>query len=354
MPRFTRPLIFLVTFLIAFAASAFSQNQPKAVMAYYEFSGSDHSLRAFSSYLNQIPTDTFGIDRDGNVAGTAPAAALAFAQSHGMQTFATVSNFGNLGFVPLIAHHILTHPKIRAKAIQNMLSVLQTYGYTGVNIDFEAVPHRDRSEFTAFIREVAEAMRAAGYLTVVSVPAELQDNPNDSWAGAFDFKSLAPNVDILQLMTYDENGPWGPPGPVAGMDWVEPCVQFAVSVVPSNKISLGIPAYGYDWNLTKSTGVQVYWKQIPGLMAKWSATSQWDVTSSSPYFTYTSANGSRHVVWYEDARSIPLKSALTVSYNLAGVSVFALGFEDQAFWDAISSGFGSNRLQNLNIGSDRN
>jgi spore germination protein YaaH len=338
-----RILVTLILSLIALRASAFSQNQPKVVMAYYESSGSDHSLRAFASYLNQIPTDTFAIDRDGNVSGTAPAAALGFAQSHGMQTFATVSNFGNLGFVPLIAHHILTHPVIRAKAIQNMLTVLQTYGYTGVNIDFEAVPHRDRAEYTAFIREVAKAMRGAGYLTVVSVPAELQDDPNDSWAGAFDFKALAPNVDVLQLMTYDENGPWGPPGPVAGLDWVEPCVQFAVSVVPSNKISLGIPAYGYDWNVTKATGVQVDWKQIPALMAKWGATPQWDVASSSPYFSYTSAAGSSHVVWFEDSKSIPIKSGLTVTYGLAGVSVFALGFEDQTFWDAITSGFGTDR-----------
>ncbi len=315
--------------------------QPKTVMAYYEYSGSNHSLHAFSSYLNQIPTDTFAIDKNGNVSGTPPMAALAFAQSKGMQTFATVSNFGKSDFVPLIAHHILIHPTIRAKAIQNMLVVLQTYGYTGVNIDFEAVPHKDRAEFTAFIRELAQVMRPAGYLTMVSVPAELQDDPNDSWAGAFEFKALAPNLDILQLMTYDENGPWGPPGPVAGMDWVEPCVQYAVSVVPSNKISLGMPAYGYDWNLTRGTGVQLYWKVIPALIAKVGAVPQWDVQSSSPYFSYTAANGTSHVVWYENTQSVPLKSALAVTYNLAGVSVFALGFEDQTFWESVTAGFAS-------------
>ena len=182
-------------------------------------------------------------------------------------------------------------------------------------------------------------MRPAGYLTVLSAPAELEDNPNDSWTGAFDFAALAPNVDIFQLMTYDENGPWGPPGPVAGMDWVEPCVQFAVSIVPSSKISLGIPAYGYDWNLTRKTGLQIYWKNIPTLIAKMNAVPQWDAVSSSPYFSYTAPNGTSHIVWYENAQSVPLKSALTVNYNLAGVSVFALGFEDQTFWDAITAGF---------------
>jgi spore germination protein len=334
----------LLVFLMAMGTSAVSQNLPqdqKTVMAYFEFSGSGHSLRTYASYLNQIPTDTFAIDREGNVFGTPPMAALAFAQSRGMQTFATVSNFGKSDFVPAIADKILNHSTIRAKAIQNMLTVLRTYGYSGVNIDFEAVPHKDRAVFTAFVREVGQAMHASGYLSMISVPAELQDDPHDSWAGAFDFKALAPNLDILQLMTYDENGPWGPTGPVAGLDWVEPCVQYAVSVVPANKISLGIPAYGYDWNLTRGTGVQVYWKQIPALMAKYNAVRIWDNTSSSPYFSYTSAGGGNHVVWYEDAESIPLKSALTVKYGLAGVSVFALGFEDVTFWQAITSGFGS-------------
>jgi spore germination protein len=125
------------------------------------------------------------------------------------------------------------------------------------------------------------------------------------------------------------------------MDWVEPCVQYAVSVVPSNKISLGMPAYGYDWNLTRGTGVQLYWKVIPALIAKVGAVPQWDVTSSSPYFSYTAANGTSHVVWYENTQSVSLKSALSVTYNLAGVSVFALGFEDQTFWESVTAGFGN-------------
>ena len=334
-----RTLRLLLTLLAAIGSCPFAHAQAKVVMAYFEIGNSNHSLHKFSSYLNQIPTDTFAIGAKGVVSGTPPVADLAFARSKGMQNFATVSNFGRTGFVPGIAVAILNNPSNRARAIQNMLAVVQKYAYTGINVDFEAVPPRERAAFSEFIAELAQAMRSAGYLTMVSVPAELQDDPNDSWAGAFDFAALAPNVDILQLMTYDENGPWGPPGPVAGLDWVAPCAQYAASVVPANKISLGIPAYGYDWDLTRGTGVQVYWERIPFLIAKVGAMPQWDAASSSPYFTYTATNGSNHVVWYEDTRSVPLKSALTVTYNLAGVSVFALGFEDATFWPAVISGF---------------
>jgi spore germination protein len=339
-----RVIILLILLnLVTIGIPAFSQTQPKAVMAYYEVANSSHSLHKFASYLNQIPTDTFAITGKGVISGIPPVADLVFARSKGMLTFATVSNFGKTGFVPGIAEAILNNPTNRARAIQQMLAVVQKYSYSGINVDFEAVPNTDRSAFTKFISELAQTMRPAGYLIVVSVPAEVQDNPHDSWTGAFDFAALAPNLDILQLMTYDENGPWGPPGPVAGLDWVTTCTKYAASVVHASKISLGIPAYGYDWNLTRGTGFQVYWERIPAMIAKFGAVPQWDETTSSPYFTYTAANGTSHVVWYEDTRSIPLKSALTVNYNLAGVSVFALGFEDQNFWEAISSGLNDQR-----------
>lgn len=314
-------------------------DSPKQVMAYLEGAKSSYeSLTTFYSYMNQMPTDTFAVDVQGSISGTAPAQALQFAKSKGMQTFATVSNFDSVGFDAKITHSILNHAKPRARAIDQMLKLAQHWGYSGINIDFESIDHSDRKAMTSFVHDVAQKMRVAGLLTVVSVPAELKDNPEDSWTGAFDFAALGQTADIVQVMTYDENGPWGSPGPVAGLNWVEPCIVYSVSVVAPNKLSLGIPAYGYDWNMTVKTGVQVLWKDIPTLISKTGATAQWDATSSSPFFTYHAADGASHVVWYEDEKSIPLKSALAVSYKLAGVSVFALGYDDLRFWQAVHAG----------------
>jgi spore germination protein len=331
--------ITVLALIAAAQAQSTSPDSSKQVMAYLEGAGSSYeSLTAFYSYMNQMPTDTFAVDVHGTISGTAPAQALQFAKSKGMQTFATISNFDASGFDAKITHSILNHARPRARAISEMMKLVQHWGYSGINIDFESIDHTDRKAMTSFVHDVAQKMRAAGLLTVVSVPAELKDNPEDSWTGAFDFAALGQNADILQVMTYDENGPWGSPGPVAGLNWVEPCIVFSVSAVAPNKLSLGIPAYGYDWNMTAKTGVQVFWKDIPALISKTGATPQWDSASSSPFFTYHATDGSSHVVWYEDEKSIPLKSALAVSYKLAGVSVFALGYDDLRFWQAVHAG----------------
>jgi spore germination protein len=313
-------------------------NSPQKILAYYESAGSYDSLTTFSSSIDQLSTDTLGVDMEGKIKGNAPEKALAFAKSKGMPSFACVSNFGAHDFDPKIAHAVLANTKIKQRVIAGLLKRVQDAGYSGVNIDFESINHEERKQFSAFVREVARKMHAAGLLTVVSVPAKRQDDPNDAWTGAFDFATLGRDADILQVMTYDQHGPWGAPGAVAGLNWVEPSIQYALSVVPASKVSLGIPAYGYDWNLTKKTGEQIHWKDIPALIANTGAAAQWDAASSSPFFNYQAADGSSHVVWYEDAKSIPLKSALAVSYKLAGVSVFALGFEDAEFWRALHAG----------------
>jgi spore germination protein YaaH len=340
--NYAKPLrVVLLTAMVALPVTlshAASPDSPKQVMAYLESARSCYeSLTAFYTYMNQMPTDTFAVDVHGTVRGTAPAQALQFAKSKDMMTFATVSNFGAIGFDPKITHAILNNSRPRTRAIHQLLALVQHWGYTGINIDLESVDRTDREAFSSFIHDVAQKMRTAGFLTVVSVPAELKDNPDDSWTGAFDFAALGQSADILQVMTYDENGPSGSPGPVAGLNWVEPRIAYSVSVVDPNKLSLGIPAYGYDWNMTAKTGVQVFWKDLPGLISKTGATPQWDSASSSPFFTYHAADGSSHVVWYED-ESIPLKSALAVSYKLAGVSVFALGYDDLSFWQAVHAG----------------
>ena len=331
--------IALLALIAATVAQPASPDSPKEVMGYLEGAESSYnSLTAFYSYMNQLPTDTFAVDAHGTVSGTPPTKALQFAKSKGMKTFAAVSNFDAIGFDPNITHAILNEPKPRAQAINQMMKLVRQWDYSGINIDFESIDYTDRKAFSSFVHDVAQKMRRAGYLTVVSVPAELKDNPEDSWTGAFDFAALGKTADILQVMTYDQHGPWSTPGPVAGLNWVEPCIAFSVSVVAPSKLCLGIPAYGYDWNMTAKSGVQVFWKDIPALISKTGATPQWDSASSSPFFTYHAADGSSHVVWYEDAKSIPLKSSLAVSYKLAGVSVFALGYDDLSFWQAVHAG----------------
>jgi spore germination protein YaaH len=142
-------------------------------------------------------------------------------------------------------------------------------------------------------------------------------------------------------MTYDEHGSWGEPGPVASYPWVESVIKYALTTMPSSKILLGLPAYGYDWNTTTNTGNKaVTWKSIPNLISTTGAVAQWDSVAQSPYFYYTDSTGNNHTVWYENTQSITAKTKLVNTYNLGGIGMWRMGLEDVNFWTAVKSGLG--------------
>ena len=58
----------------------------KAILAYYESSGSYAALVHYAPALNEIATDTFGVDDRGSISGYAPWAALKAAHSRSMAT----------------------------------------------------------------------------------------------------------------------------------------------------------------------------------------------------------------------------------------------------------------------------
>ena len=63
-----------------------------------------------------------------------------------------------------------------------------------------------------------------------------------------------------------------------------------------------------------------------------------DTASSSPHFSYRTASGENHVVWYENEASLRMKAQYAIQMGLGGVSIFALGYDSPNFWAALHNG----------------
>ncbi|MEC0230787.1 glycosyl hydrolase family 18 protein [Paenibacillus alba] len=332
----TAALVFTLSAGVAAKASA---NSP-IILGYYT-NDSAAALTSYHSYINQISTDTFNTDASGNIVGTIPTQAVNYANSVGILPYALVSNYGATDWDSNAAHQVLTNAAAKQKLIANMVSLVKTNHYKGINVDFESVLASDRNALTSFVKDVASIMKAQGYLTMVSVPAKDTDDPADDWSGAFDYEQLGTYADFIQVMTYDEHGVWADPGSVASKPWMTAALKFSITYVPSEKVIMGIPAYGNDWNLsdkTNSSNKLIPWKDIPQLITSTKGKPTRDNASGSMTFKYTAKDGSKHVVWYEDETSIKTKTHYTLTYELAGVSVYAMGEEDEKFWKAVAAG----------------
>ena len=112
---------------------------------------------------------------------------------------------------------------------------------------------------------------------------------------------------------------------VAPINQVRSVVRFAVGEIPPDRILMGMPNYGYDWVVGSSSPATVV-SNVGAINIAVQNNAQifFDETSKTPYFNYRDGSGRRHEVWFEDARSIKAKLALTQEYGLYGVGYWNL------------------------------
>lgn len=307
-----------------------------------DYLGDNSSYQSFTtnaSNISEIATFSYSIDNYGNLKkiGESQSDAVNYANSNNVKPLLLINNFNNGGFDIDLVHSVLSSSSRRAALIQNILVALSREKYSGVNIDFEHIYWYDRSNYSAFVRELNQKLKPYGYLTTLSVPAKDTDYyANNNWNGAIDYKEIAKYADYLMIMTYDEHWFGGDPGPVASYPWVENVIKYAVTQMPSKKILLGIGAYGYDWAYTGSRAIAV--KNINSLAVDTGTVPQWDSIQMSKYFNYVK-NGTQHQVWYEDTDGILPKLDLVSRYGLGGIGIWKLGYENSDFWTLINSKF---------------
>lgn len=103
-------------------------------------------------------------------------------------------------------------------------------------------------------------------------------------------------------------------------------LSYAVTEIPSEKILMGMPNYGYDWTLPYTRGEaasSIGFTAATDLAIRYNSEILYDEKTQTPYFYYNE-NGTRHVVWFDDPRSIEAKLGLVEKFDLAGVSYWTI------------------------------
>lgn len=297
-----------------------------------------HSLKEYHEYLTAIAMDTYSFDTDGKLYGEAPENQLEYAKQHDIDTYAVISNFGKTDFDPDLAHAVMSDKDTKSSFIDQLVQLAAEGDFTGINIDFEAVYPEDRDLYSDLIKDAAEELKEHDIQTMVSVPAKDIDDPADDWSWPYNYEKIGKYADYVQVMTYDEHGSWSEPGSVASLDWMNKILAFATETINPNKVIMGVPAYGYDWNLSNpEENTLIEWDSIHSKIVDYDIEPIYKEGTASTYFNFAEEN-QEHMVWFEDERSLQKKTSLTKTYSIAGVSVYALGHESESFWKAIATG----------------
>lgn len=297
---------------------------PGMVLGYFDDPADDPQavslLQPYAAVLTGIIPFWYTLQADGTVTGSTDTAVLHYARRRHWYTFALIRNMaGAAVFTPFLASE-----GAQSRAIAEMLALVQEYGYSGVNLDFEGIAPADRAAFTAFVSRLAVVLHAHHKYVTLSVPAETGSDPADAWTGAYDYQALGQAADLLILMAYDEHNQNSSAGPIAASTWVREVLSYAISAVPPSKLVLGIPGYGYDWSA--GGNVALSYQQAETLA------EQYHQPTTGGHFTYV-ADGQVHTVWFENRSTLLQKFTLIEGYELRGMALWRLGIEDPKIWD---------------------
>jgi len=336
----------LILFL---AITTLAVAQPKSL---FYMTDTPISLKSFADHADKIdvlvPT-WYSTDATGLVWGGPNPNTLKIAAEHHVPVMPIVALMNQSDL-----HKLFITAAARAAFVASLLDECKRYAYSGFQLDFENVAWTDRDLLSSFVAEAAAALHKQNLqLTIATVP-NAPGYPGKSnyahwlyanWRGAYDLKALAQSADLICLMTYDQNTRWTMPGPVAGYPWTVANLDYALQFVPKEKLSLGIPVYGYHWfagdpsdkdDKPNPTAEYIGQQDIDQYVTAYHPHVEWDAADRVAWF-YFYKEDFREWVFYTDKRGFQERLNLVHDRGLEGFCSWVLGSEDPEIWSLLLS-----------------
>ncbi|MCK5742260.1 MAG: T9SS type A sorting domain-containing protein [Chlorobi bacterium] len=269
---------------------------------------------------------------------------IKYAHDRRVKVVLTVTSFGYDNNAAL-----LSDKSKQYTLIDSLVSIIAANGSDGVNLDFELVRTANRDDLTEFTRMLDSAFRENLPQAEISL-----DLPAVDWQQSFDAKQLAKNCDYLIIMGYDYY--WsgsetaGPVSPLEGgfYNITNSVNEYLNLGVPSYRLALGVPWYGYDWpveslekqsNTTGKATSRTYaaCEKLADQFGK-----NFDDTYKSVWVSYEAGAVFRQL-WYTDSGYLTHMYNFVNFKDMAGIGIWALSYagSDNILFEGIKSAYGS-------------
>ncbi|KKW22874.1 MAG: Sporulation-specific glycosylase YdhD [Candidatus Kaiserbacteria bacterium GW2011_GWC2_52_8b] len=289
-------------------------------------------------------------------------------------------------------HALLSNSSSRIALEDSLAALVKNNGFDGIDIDFEAKKAETRPYFSTFLKGLYQRMGKKWVMCTIESRTPIDsryygtDIPADATIYANDFKMINKYCDRVRIMAYDQQGidqqlahqaetSSEVYAPIADPRWVRKTIEVASKDINKNKLLIGVPTYGYEYDVMAYAGSQyVYnllWSFNPGyvkeIATKYGLTAQRN-SAGEMFMTYTpipnastteqvipvpnsamvaaaaaamyanTVNGhqSFRLIDWPDAQSIAGKVELAQTLGVRGVSIFKFdGGEDPGIWSVI-------------------
>lgn len=280
------------------------------------------------NYITYLSPFTYGFTENGDIINLYdyPVTSVAFEKGRKcLMHLSTLTSDGT--FNSGLASSILNNRSVWEYMKNNIINIIRQKGFSGLDIDFEFLPAKDAVLYAEFVDYMRQALNFLGYIVIVALVPKSSDTQSGDFYQGHNYELLAQSSNYCFLMTYEWGYTYGPPQAISPITGVTNVLNYALTKMPPDKILLGISNYAYDWQLPfvqgQSRAKLIGNEEAVSLADKYGSEIIFDQVSKSPYFKY-SLNGTDHIVWFEDARSIFERFKLVDEKRLQGIGIWNL------------------------------
>lgn len=247
-----------------------------------------------------------------------------------------------------LAQTIFSSMELQDKLLTNVINTMKEKGYRGLNVDFENVYATDREKYNQFLQRTVDRLHKEGYFVSTALAPKTSTEQKGLLYEAHDYAAHGRIVDFVILMTYEWGYRLGPPQAISPLNLIRRVLDYAVTVIPRNKIYMGFQLYARDWLLPHVKGMEAEtfaMQEAIRRAVKYGVTIQYDQTAETPFYRYVDEQGRSHEVWFEDARSAQAKLDTVRDYGLRGISYWVLGYPFPQNWVLLEDHFKVRKLR---------
>ncbi len=224
-----------------------------------------------------------------------------------------------------VIHSILSSQEKQDLLINNLLTILQAKGYSGVNINTPYINPIDRTLYEDFIIKLYVTVSSAGYKVYNTFTIRVFQLLTGTIFAGLDYASLGQHADGIILITYDFGFSEGIPPGTSSLSTYRRFFEYATRVIPPDKTFVGISVIGFLWQFPYipgiTRGMAVSYNAAREIAIDTNSAIEFDETTNSAYFQYIS-DENEYVVRFWDARSINNLVGFVPEFGLQGISIW--------------------------------
>jgi len=291
----------------------------------------DEIAEETTPYLTYLSPFSYTISKDGLLIAPNLYNLQEIAKQNNTQLILVITNIDENGFNAELGKMLLTDETVQNRILAQAVQIANEEGFSVVQFDLEFLPPETKEDYNKFLLKARDILHKNDLLLSTALAPKIRADQVGQWYEAHDYKAHGELADFVVLMTYEWGYTYGLPLPISPYAPVRDVLEYALTVIPPEKILLGQNLYGYNWREPYKKNGEAANSLSPNeaieLAGENNRSILYDEIARAPYFYYVDKDGRQHTVWFEDARSIQAKFNLIRQYNLLGISYWRLGYD---------------------------